>query len=156
MNFNATLVGQIFAFAVFWYFCYKYVWPLIIQTLEDRQTRIADGLAAAEKGVRELELAEKRSIQILHEGKEQFQSFIAQAQKRADEMVDEAKKNAKVEAERIIISARAEIDLERQLVKENMRQKVAKLVILGAEQILMREIDEAAHREVLDNIIASL
>ena len=156
MNFNATLIGQIFAFAVFWFFCYKYVWPLIIQALEDRQIRIADGLAAAEKGVHELELAEKRSIQILHDSKEQSQSFIAQAQKRADEMIDEAKENAKVEAERIIIAAWAEIDQERQAAKEYLRQDVAKLAVSGAEQILMREVDEATHREVLDKISATL
>jgi F-type H+-transporting ATPase subunit b len=156
MNFNATLIGQIFAFAVFWYFCSKFVWPLIIQTLEDRKTRIADGLAAADKGVRKLELAEGRAIEILHEGKEQSQGFISRAQKRADEIVEEAKENARREGERILIAARAEIEQERQATKEALRQEVANLAVAGAEQILMREVNRNVHQEILDRISSSL
>lgn len=156
MNFNATLIGQIFAFAVFWFFCAKLVWPYIIKAMEERQTKIADGLAAAEKGQHELELAGKRSIEILREGKEQSQGFIAQAQKRADEIVEEAKGNAQVEGERILAAARAEIDHERQQTKEALRREVAKLAVMGAEQILMREVDSNAHKELLDRISVGL
>ncbi len=156
MNFNATVIGQIIAFAVFWWFCTKFIWPVIIKILDDRKKMIADGLAAGEKGIHDLELAEKRAREILHEGKEQSQGFITQAQKRADEIVDEAKDNARSEGERILVAARVEIEQERQQVKEDLRQEVATLAIAGAEQILKREVDRAAHREVLDQISASL
>jgi len=156
MNFNATLIGQMFAFGVFWFFCYKFIWPVIIGKLEERKTRIADGLAAGEKGQHELVLAEKRATEILHEGKDQSQNFISQAQKRADEIVEEAKEDARAEGERILAAARAEIDQERQQVKEELRNQVATLAVAGAEQILMREVDSNAHKEVLDQISGGL
>lgn len=156
MNFNATLIGQMIAFAIFVWFCMKFVWPYIIQAMEDRKTRIADGLAAAEKGVHDLELAEKRATEILHEGKEQSQVLITQAQKRHDEIVDEAKDNARIEGDRILAAARAEIDQERQQAKVELRHEVAQLAVLGAEQILMREVDQAAHKEILDRISTGL
>jgi len=156
MNFNATLIGQMIAFAIFVWFCKKFVWPHIIQAMEDRKTRIADGLAAAEKGVHDLELAEKRATEILHQGKEQSQVLIAQATKRHDEIVDEAKDNARIEGDRILAAARAEIDQERQQAKVELRQQVARLAVQGAEQILMREVDQAAHKEMLDRISTSL
>ncbi len=156
MNFNATVIGQMIAFAVFVWFCMKFIWPFIIQALEERKKTIADGLAAAEKGQHELEMAEKRAIEILKEGKEKSQDFINQAQNRADEIVDEAKGNAKDEGERIIVAAHAEIDQERQQVREELRQQVAALAVAGAEQILEREVDQKAHKEVLDKISATL
>ncbi len=156
MNFNATLIGQTIAFAVFVYFCMKYVWPPIIKALEERQSKIADGLAAAEKGRHELELAEKRAKEVLREGKEKSQEFIVQAQKRADEVVEASKDTAKVEGERILIAARAEIEQERQQAREELRQQVAQLAIAGAEQVLMREVDVAAHSEVLDKLGSQL
>ena len=156
MNFNATLIGQMIAFAVFVWFCMKFVWPFVIKALEERKKTIADGLAAAEKGQHELELAEHRATEILKEGKDKSQEYINQAQKRADEIVEEAKDNAKVEGDRIIAAAHAEIDQERQQVKEELRQQVATLAIAGAEQILAREVDEKAHKEVLDKISATL
>ncbi len=156
MNFNATLFGQMFSFAVFWFFCAKFVWPLITKALEDRKTRIADGLAAAEKGQHELVMADKRSKEILKEGKEKSQGFISQAQKHADEIVDEAKDNAHIEGERILTAARAEIEQERQQAKERLRKEVAALAIAGAEQILLREVDQNAHEEVLDKLSADL
>jgi len=156
MNFNATLIGQMIAFAIFVWFCKKFVWPHIIKAMEDRKTRIADGLAAAEKGVHDLELAEKRALEILHEGKDQSQTLIAQAQKRHDEIVEEAKGNARVEGDRILAAARAEIDQERQQAKVELRQEVARLAVLGAEQILMREVNQTAHKEILDRISTNL
>jgi len=156
MNFNATVIGQMIAFAVFVWFCMKFIWPFIIHALEERKKTIADGLAAAEKGQHELEMAEKRAIEILKEGKEKSQDFINQAQNRADEIVDEAKDNAKDEGERIIVAAHAEIDQERQQVREELRQQVAALAVAGAEQILEREVDQKAHKEVLDKISATL
>lgn len=156
MNFNATLFGQMFAFAVFAWFCTKFIWPVIIKALDDRQAKIADGLAAAEKGQHELVLAEKRAGEILRESKEKSQEFINQAQKRHDEIVDEAKDDAREEGQRILAAARAEIEQERHETKEALRAEVSVLAIAGAEQILMREVDRNAHNEVLDKISASL
>ena len=156
MNFNATLIGQIISFAVFAWFCTKFIWPVIIKALDDRQAKIADGLAAAEKGQHELELAEKRATEILREGKEKSKEFIDQAQKRHDEIVDGAKGDAHEEGQRILTAARAEIEQDRQEAKEALRAEVSALAIAGAEQILMREVDKNAHNEVLDKISASL
>ena len=156
MNFNATLIGQIISFAVFWWFCTKFVWPIIIGILDERKTRIADGLAAGEKGQKDLELAEARAKELLHDGKEQSKEIIGQGQKRHDEIVDEAKENARIEGERILVAARAEIEQERQKAKEQLRQEVARLAVAGAEQILLREVDQATHKEMLVKISASL
>ena len=156
MNFNATLIGQIIAFAFFTWFCTRYIWPVIIKALDDRQAKIADGLEAAEKGQHELVLAEKRAGEILREGKEKSQEFINQAQKRHDEIVDEAKDDAREEGQRILVAARAEVEQERQEAKDALRAEVSALAIAGAEQILMREVDKNAHNEVLEKISASL
>ena len=118
MNINLTLFGQMAAFICFVMFCMKYVWPPIMNALNERTKKIADGLAEAEKGHHELELAEKRSAEILREGKEKSKEFIDQAQKRHDEIVDEAKDAAREEGERILTAARVEIDQERQQAKE--------------------------------------
>lgn len=156
MNMNLTLFGHAIWFVIFILFCAKYVWPYIIKALEEREKRITDGLAAAEKGIHDLELAEKKASEILKEGKDTSQGYISQAQKRADELVEEAKVAAKVEADRIIAAGRSQIEQERQQVKEDLRHEVAKLAIAGAEQILMREVDQAAHKEVLNKISSSL
>lgn len=156
MNMNLTMFGEAIAFFLFTVFCVKYVWPYILKALEERGKRIADGLVAAEKGHHELELAKKRALEILHDGKEQSQVLIAQATKRHDEIVDEAKDNARIEGDRILAAARAEIDQERQQAKVELRQQVARLAVAGAEQILMREVDQAAHKEMLDRISTSL
>jgi len=156
VNMNLTLIGQAIAFAIFAWFCMKYVWPHILKGLEEREKRIADGLAAAEKGHHELALAEKRAVDILRDGKAQSQGFITSAQKRADELVDEAKQNAQAEANRIIASGRSQIEQERQQAREELRQEVARLAVTGAQQILMREVNQAAHQDVLNKISASL
>ena len=101
MNLNATIIGQMIAFAVFVAFCMKFVWPPIMAALEERTKKIADGLAAAERGRHEQELAEKRATQVIHEAKEQANEIISQAQRRGNEIVDESKDNARVEGDRI-------------------------------------------------------
>jgi len=156
MNITVTLFAQSFSFFLFVVFTMKYVWPPIMNALNERTKKIADGLAEAEKGHHELELAEKRSSEILREGKEKSRGLIDLGQKRHDEIVEEAKDNARSEGERILIAARVEIDQERQQAKDSLRAEVSALAIAGAEQILMREVDKNAHNEVLDKISASL
>lgn len=156
MNMNLTLLGQAISFLIFVWFCVKYVWPPIIKAIEEREARIADGLAAGERGKHELELAEKRAVALLHEGKDKAQDFITQAHKRADEIVAAAKQVAREEAERIKQAAGAEIEQNRNRARDELRGQVARLAVVGAEQILMREVDENAHRDILDKLAANL
>ena len=156
MNMNLTLLGQAISFLIFVWFCVKYVWPPIIRAIEEREARIADGLAAGERGKHQLELAEKRAVALLHEGKDKAQDFTTQAHKRADEIVAAAKHAAREEAERIKQAAGAEIVQNRNRARDELRGQVARLAVVGAEQILMREVDENAHRDILDKLAANL
>lgn len=156
MNINLTLLGQAISFAIFVWFCVKYVWPPVLAALEERENRIADGLAAAEKGQQDLANAEHRIEDILQEGREKAQEFINQANKRADEIVDQAKQTAVEEGERLLKAARSQIEQERNEARESLRGEVAGLVLAGAKQVLMREVDANAHRDVLDKLTAEL
>ncbi|MBD3634062.1 F0F1 ATP synthase subunit B [Methylophaga sp. OBS1] len=156
MNINATIIGQIIAFAVFVAFCMKYVWPPIMQALEERKKKIADGLAAAERGRHEQELAEKRAQQVIHEAKEQASEIVSQAQKRGNEIVDESKSNARVEGERILNSAKAEIDQEANRARDELKAQVGGIALAGASKILGREIDEKAHTDLLDELVSRI
>ncbi len=156
MNFNATIIGQLLAFMVFVVFCMKFVWPFLLKAMEDRETRIADGLAAAEKGQATLVEAEAKMIELIEEGKQQAAGIVSQGQKRHDEIVDAAKDDAMSEKEKILAAAQAEIEQQRTQTREQLRAEVATLALAGAEQILMREVDRNAHNDVLTKISAEL
>ena len=156
MNINLTLFGQSVAFAIFVWFCMKYIWPPIMNALEERKKRIADGLAAAERGQREQQLGEKRAAELIREAKGKAADIIAGAEKRGSELVDEAKQEAKVEGERIINAARNEIEQEMNRARESLRAEVAALATAGAEQILGREVDAAAHSKMLNELATQL
>ncbi len=156
MNLNLTILGQAIAFAIFVWFCMRFVWPPIIEALAKRETRIADGLAAAEKAQRDLEEAEAKVSEMLQGGRDKAQEYVAQAQKRGDDLVEEAKAQARQEAERIVTAARAQIEQERNAVREELRGQVAALAVAGAEAILMREVDATAHSDALDKLAAEL
>jgi F-type H+-transporting ATPase subunit b len=156
MNINLTLVAQFLWFFAFVWFTARFVWPPLMRAVEDRQKKIADGLAAAEKGQQELVSANGRVEELVRGAKAQSQELIANAQKRADEMVEQAKTAAKTEGERQIAAARASIEQEIQQAREQLRGQVAQLAMTGAEQILMREIDPAKHKDVLDKLSARL
>ena len=156
MNINLTLLGQAISFAIFVWFCMKYVWPPIMKALEERSSTIADGLAAAEQGKRDLEQAEEKVAKLMSDGKDKAQDFIVQAQRRAEEIVEAAKDEAKREAEKIKLIAEAEIKQERNQAREDLRGEVAQLVISGAEQVLMREIDDISHHEILEQMSSRL
>jgi F-type H+-transporting ATPase subunit b len=156
VNFNATLLGQLVTFAIFVWFTHKYVWPLLLSQMEEREARIADGLAAAEQGQKDFAEAQEKSTAEINKGKDQASNIIAQAQKRHDEIVEEAKDNAKAEAERIKESALNEIEQEKERARQELRSQVAALAVSGAEQILMREVDQNAHNEVLAKISQQL
>lgn len=156
MNINATLIGQTIVFIFFVMFCMKYIWPPIMQALEERKKKIADGLAAGERGQHEQELAEKRAKMTLKEAKEQAAEIINNAHKRANEIVDESKDDARTEGERIKIAARAEIDQESHKAREDLRKSVTDLALAGASQILMSEVDADKHADLLNKLAAEL
>ncbi len=156
MNFNATLIGQMIAFAVFVWFCMKYVWPPIMAALDERQKQIADGLAAAERGKHEQQLAEERAKDALREAKSQAQEIIARAEKRAAEIVEEAKDDAKTEGARLVAAAQAEIDQEVNRVKEELRGQVVSIALAGAQKVLEKECDEATHSDLLNKLAAQI
>ena len=156
MNINATLIGQAIAFGIFIAFCMKYVWPQIMQALEERTKKIADGLAAAERGRHEQELAEKRAQQVISEAKEQANEIISQAQRRSNEIVDESKDTARVEGERILMSAQAEIEQEANKAKDELRGQVGSIALAGAAKILNREIDDKAHTDLLKELVSRI
>lgn len=156
MNINATLIGQTIAFILFVAFCMKFVWPPIMQALEARKKTIADGLAAGEKGKYELELATRRAGEVVREAKGQANEILAQAEKRAGEVVDAAKGQARTEAEGILIAARAEIERERNMAREQLRVAVSTLAVAGAARILEKEIDAKSHAKLLDAVVKQL
>ena len=156
MNINATLLAQTIMFALFVWFCMKFVWPPIMAALEQRKKQIADGLADAERAKHDLELAAKRSAEILREAKEKAGEIIVNAEKRDSEIIEAAKAKAKIEGERIIAGAKAEIDQEVFRAKEQLRTQVSAIALAGASKILGREIDAKAHNDLLDKLVAEI
>jgi F-type H+-transporting ATPase subunit b len=156
MNINATLLAQTIMFALFVWFCMKFVWPPIVAALEQRKKQIADGLADAERAKHDLELAAKRSAEILREAKEKAGDIVIHGEKRASEIVEEAKVQAKIEGERLITGAKAEIDQEVFRAREQLRTQVSAIALAGAGKILGREIDAKAHNDLLDKLVAEI
>lgn len=156
MNINATLFGQTIAFIIFVWFCMKYVWPPILQAIEERQQKIADGLASAQRADKALELAQHNAADQLKEAKQQAAEIIEQANKRRAQIVDEARIEASQEREHILAQGKAELEAETLRARNELQKDVAALAILGAEKIIERSIDPQAHQEILDNIAAKL
>ena len=156
MNFNYTLIGQSITFFVFVWFCMKFVWPPIMNALHERKAKIADGLAAAEKGQHEEELAKNRAVEILKEAKDQAGEVIRQAEKRASEIVDAASQDAKAEGSRLVHAAQAEIEQNITRAREELRGQVVTLAVAGASKVLKKEIDETANEDLLKDLAAQL
>lgn len=156
MNINATLIGQAIAFFLFVMFCMKYVWPPIMHALQERKKKIADGLAAGERGKHEQQLAVERAKDILREAKDQAGEIITRAEKRANEIIDEAKSQAREEGSRLLTASRAEINQEINRAKEDLRAQVVTLAMLGAGKVLQREVDAKAHAELLNQLTAEI
>jgi len=156
MNINLTLISQAISFAVLIWFTVKFVWPPLLAAIETRQKTIADGLAAGERGKHDLEMAAKRSAEIIREAKEKASEILAGGEKRASEIVEEAKALAKVEGDRIIAGANAEIEQEVFRAKEHLRTQVSAIALAGAGKILGREIDAKAHNDLLEKLVAEI
>ena len=156
MNFNLTLIGQSLAMLVFVWFCMKYIWPVLLGAIEARQTEIADGLAAGEKGQASLAAAESEVSKIVGQAREQAKGILDQANSRAGEIVEAAKGEGEGEKQRQLESGRAEIEVEANRARDELRGQVAAIAMAGAEQILSREISPETHRELLDGLADQL
>ncbi len=156
MNFNATLIGQTITFFVFVWICMKYIWPPLMAALDERNARISEGLAAAQRGQQDLVDAQAKVSDSLNDAKQQAQEIINQAQKRANEIVDEAKDAARDEADKIKVAASADIDQQVNSAREELRKEVSSIALAGAEQILKREVDAKVHAAVLDELVTQI
>ncbi|MGR9072140.1 MAG: F0F1 ATP synthase subunit B [Gammaproteobacteria bacterium] len=156
MSINLTLIGQMITFTLLIWFTMKYVWPPLFDALEERKKKIAEGLAAAERGQEEMELAEKKAKTVLKEAKDQSSDIVTLAQKRANEIIEESKESAKKEGDRMLASAKAQIEQELQQTKEGLRKEVSALALKAAEQILQAEIDKGKHKEIVEKVAGQL
>ena len=156
MNINLTLIGQSITFLFFVWFCKAFVWSYIRNAMEEREQQIADGLEAADRAGKDLELAQEKATQQLRDAKEEAASIIDAANKRASQIVEEAKDTAREEGDRLKAAAKAEIEQEANRAKEQLRSKVATLALAGAEKVLEASIDEGKHKELVEKLAAGL
>ena len=156
MNINASLFVQMVVFFLGAWVTMTYIWPPLINAIEERQKKIADGLAAANKGEKALAVATEQGKAIEAEARGRASSVVADGEKRAQAIVDEAAAKAQIEADRIIANARAEAAQVMQRAREELRNEVAVLAVAGAEQILAREVDKTAHAQLLEQLKAKL
>jgi F-type H+-transporting ATPase subunit b len=156
VDINLTLIGQVIAMTVFVAFCMKYVWPFIMSVIEERQTAIANGLAAAEQGQASLTNAKAEADKILAAAREQARGIVDSANSRATGIVEQARAEGETERKRQVEAARAEIGVETNRAREELRAQVAKIAVAGAEKVLAREIDANAHRDILAKLASEL
>jgi F-type H+-transporting ATPase subunit b len=141
---------------VFVWFCMKFIWPPIINAIEERQTQIADGLAAAERGQQSLDKAKVEADDIVDEARKQATTILDQAHARANEIVAEGKADGVKEREREVAAAHAEVEQESNRAREELRGQVSAIAVASAEKILQREIDKKAHEDILTKLAAEL
>lgn len=156
MNLNATLFAQLVVFLILALFTMKFVWPPMMKALDERAEKIANGLAAADRGKADLAAAEKRVQAELAGARDEGQKRIADAEKRAQMIIDDAKKTAAEEAARIVANAKADAEQQVTRVREELRGQVAALAVQGAEQILKREVNADAHAALLTQLSTEL
>jgi F-type H+-transporting ATPase subunit b len=156
MNINVTLLMQALAFALFIWFCARFIWPPMMRAIETRQKQIAEGLAASEQGRQSLAVAEKRIAEMMNEAKARAAEIVATGEKFRTETVEQAKSEARAEAERIVAGAKAEIEQEVTRAKEQLRDRVADLAVAGASKILRREVDPKVHSDLLADLRGQL
>ncbi|MDA0678751.1 MAG: F0F1 ATP synthase subunit B [Proteobacteria bacterium] len=156
MDINMTLIGQSIAMLVFVWFCMKFIWPPIMNAIEERQTEIANGLAAAERGQQSLDKAKAEAAEIVDDARKQATTILDQAHARANEIVADGKANGVKERERQIAAARSEVEQETNRAREELRGQVSAIAVASAEKILRREIDSKAHEDILSRLAAEL
>ncbi|HEY6612066.1 F0F1 ATP synthase subunit B [Pseudomonas sp. MAP12] len=156
MNINLTLFGQTISFAIFVWFTMKFVWPPITAAMQARQKKIAEGLDAAGRAQRDLQLAQEKAAQTLRETKEQAAEILDKASKTANAIVEESKQQARSEGERLLVAAKAEIEVEVNRAKDQLRAQVAALAVAGAEKILESSVDAKAHNDLVAKLASQL
>ncbi len=156
MNLNATLFAQFVVFFILALFTMKFIWPPLMKALDERAQKITDGLAAADRGKAEMAAAEKRVQVELSAARDEGQKRIGDAERRALGIVEDAKKTAADEAARIVAAAREEAEQQVTQAREALRAEVASLAVKGAEQILKREVNAAAHADLLNQLKTEL
>ena len=156
MNINATLFAQFVVFFILSFFTMKFVWPPLMKALDERAKKIADGLAAAERGKADMQAAEKQVQIALAAARDEGQKRISEAEKRGQLIIEEAKKTATDEAVRIIAAAKADAEQQAAKAREELRGQVATLAVQGAEQILKREVNASVHADLLNQLKTEL
>jgi F-type H+-transporting ATPase subunit b len=156
MNINATLILQSIAMMIFVWFCMKFIWPPLLKAMDERRTRVAEGLAASDLAEKELEAAKQTAGEQITEARGKAGEILDQAQQRHTQILDQAKDDATSERQRQVTAAEADIALATNQAREDLRASVATLAVLGASKILEKEVDEETHRELLDKLIAEI
>jgi F-type H+-transporting ATPase subunit b len=156
VNINATLIIQLIVFLILVWFTMKFVWPPITKALDERSAKIADGLAAADKAKADLSSANKRVEEELAKTRTETASRLADAERRAQAIVEEAKAKATEEGSKIIAAAKADADQQTVKARETLREQVAALAVKGAEQILRKEVNAGVHADLLGRLKAEL
>jgi F-type H+-transporting ATPase subunit b len=156
MQINATLLGQIITFAIFVWFCMKFIWPHLTGAIRTRQTMIADGLAAADQSQKQLEDAHVKVEKMLQEAKQEAARLLEKTEKRSYQMIDEAKQQALKESDRIIANAHAEIEQDIAKAKENLYREVAEFSVLGIEKMISRSVSEKDQKMLMDQLLAEV
>ena len=156
MDINATLIGQTIAMIVFVWFCMKYIWPPLLEAIEERQEKIAEGLAAADRGEEALVAAKAEADEIVADARKQATSILDQAHARANEIVADGKADGVKERERQLDAAKAEIEQETNRAREELRGQVSAIAVASAEKILRREIDGKQHEDILGQLASEL
>ena len=156
MSITITLFGQLITFAILVAFVWRFLWSPMTEMMEGRRKRISEGLAASERGKQELDLAKQAAALHLREAKQTASDIITSANKRGNKIIEEAKEQAVAEAKRKLDAAMSEIELEINRAREDLRRQVSNVALATAEKILEREIDPAAHHELIDKMIQKL
>lgn len=156
MNINLTLVVQMIVFALLIWFTMTFVWPIILGAMEERSKKIAAGLAAAEKGQQDFAQAHAKADVAIREARERANEIVDQASRRANEMIEAAKTQAVKEGERLIATAKTQIDLATTKAREELRKEVARLTVASASKVLGREIDPAAHADIIGKLASDI
>ena len=152
MNINATLFGQVIVFVILIWFTMKFIWPYLTNAIEERQKKIADGLAAADRGQKDLVEAKDAADDIIREARDKAGKIVDQANKRSTELIEEARSTALSEGQRLVADARQEIELEKSKAREQLRNEVVAIALAGTSRLLEREVDPRTHAELLEKL----
>ena len=152
MEINATLIGQMLVFGILIWFSWKFIWPPLTKAVEDRQKKISEGLAAAERGQKELQQSHGEAGVIVNDAREKALKIVDQANRRSNEIIEEARSTAIAEGQRLVGDARQEVQLEQARARDALRKDVAQLAVAGASRLLEREIDPKAHADLIEKL----